>query len=103
MLPVRCDHNEHIWNQFALRVRGEGRRDALKSHLIEREIGCEVYYPLTMDQQECFADTPEASRSGNEVAHQLAQEALSIPIYPELTREMQDLVVAAIAEFLAEG
>jgi dTDP-4-amino-4,6-dideoxygalactose transaminase len=37
------------------------------------------------------------------VAHQLAQEALSIPIYPELTREMQDVVVAAIAEFLTEG
>jgi dTDP-4-amino-4,6-dideoxygalactose transaminase len=103
VLPVRCDHNEHIWNQFTLRVRGEGRRDALKARLIEREIGCEVYYPLTMDQQECFADTPEASRSGNEVAHQLAQEALSIPIYPELTREMQDVVVAAIAEFLTEG
>lgn len=101
VLPVRYDHNEHIWNQFTLRVRGDGKRDALKQHLIDREIGCEVYYPLTMDQQECFADTPEASRSGNEVAHQLAGEVLSIPIYPELTREMQDVVIAAIAEFLS--
>lgn len=100
VLPVRYEHNEHIWNQFTLRVIGEGRRDALRTHLGEREIGCEIYYPLTMDQQECFADLPEASRSGNEVSHALAAESLSIPIYPELTREMQDTVVAAIAEFL---
>lgn len=102
-LPVRYQHNEHIWNQFTLRLRGEGRRDALKQHLIDRDIGCEVYYPLTMDQQECFADLPETSRAGNAVAHQLAAEALSIPIYPELTQEMQDTVVEAIADFLATG
>ena len=103
VLPVAYEHNEHIWNQFTLRVRGEGRRDALKAHLLECEIGCEIYYPLTMDQQECFADLPESSRAGNAVAHQLADEALSIPIYPELTREMQDTVVDAIAGFLAAG
>lgn len=100
VLPVRYEHNEHIWNQFTLRVIGEGRREALRTHLGEREIGCEIYYPLTMDQQECFADLPEQSRTGNAVSHQLAAQALSIPIYPELTREMQDAVIAAIAEFL---
>jgi dTDP-4-amino-4,6-dideoxygalactose transaminase len=103
ILPTRCEHNDHIWNQFTLRVLGNGQRNALKQHLLDREIGCEVYYPLTMDQQECFADTPEASRAGNEVAHQLADQALSIPVYPELTREMQDVVVGAIAEFLTMG
>ena len=103
ILPTRCEHNEHIWNQFTLRVLGNGQRNALKQHLLDREIGCEVYYPLTMDQQECFADTPEASRAGNEMAHQLADQALSIPVYPELTREMQDVVVGAIAEFLTMG
>jgi len=99
VLPARYDHNEHIWNQFTLRVRGEGRRDALRQHLVDCGIGCEIYYPLTMDQQECFADLPESSRMGNGVAHQLASEVLSIPVYPELTREMQDVVVASIAEF----
>lgn len=100
LLPACYDHNEHIWNQFTLRVIGEGRREELRQHLGEREIGCEIYYPLTMDQQACFADTPEASRAGNEGAHLLASQALSIPVYPELTREMQDVVVTAIAEFL---
>lgn len=101
ILPTRYEHNDHIWNQFTLRVRGEAQRDALREHLAEREIGCEIYYPLTMDQQECFADTPDSSRRGNEVAHRLAAEVLSIPVYPELTTAMQDLVVDAIAEFLA--
>ena len=100
VLPTCYEHNEHIWNQFTLRVRGEGQRDALKKHLMGCEIGCEIYYPLTMDQQECFSSLPESSRRGNEVAHLLATEALSIPIYPELTREMQDVVVGALGEFL---
>ena len=53
-----------------------------------------------MDQQECFASLPESSRVGNDVAYSLAAEALSIPVYPELTREMQDHVIAALGEFL---
>ena len=81
-------------------MRGPGQRDLLRAHLAEREIGSEVYYPLTMDQQECFAELPARSREGNGVAHQLAGEVLSIPIYPELEREMQDWVVSAISEFL---
>ncbi|MEC9056709.1 MAG: DegT/DnrJ/EryC1/StrS family aminotransferase, partial [Verrucomicrobiota bacterium] len=100
VLPVCYEHNQHIWNQFTLRVRGKGRRDALRDHLMGRGIGCEIYYPLTMDQQECFASLPESSRQGNEVARSLAAEVLSIPVYPELTREMQDHVVAAVGEFL---
>ena len=80
-------------------MRGEGRRDALRKHLATHGIGCEIYYPLTMDQQECFTNLPERSRTGNETAHLLATEALSLPIYPELTREMQDHVVTVLAEF----
>ena len=99
VLPVAYQYNEHIWNQYTIRVLGEGRRDALRDHLEAAGIGSEIYYPLTMDQQECFADTPEASRSACEVAHQLAGEVLSIPVYPELTDGQKDQVVAAIAAF----
>jgi dTDP-4-amino-4,6-dideoxygalactose transaminase len=81
-------------------VLGAGQRDALRDHLVARQIGCEIYYPVTMDQQKCFADTPASSRIGCEVAHQLASEVLSIPIYPELTDSQKAEVVGAIAEFL---
>ena len=101
VLPVAYGHNRHIWNQYTLRIIGEGRRDAFKQYLADREIGSEIYYPLTMDQQPCFQDLPEASRAGCEVAHRLASEVISIPIYPELTREQQDEVVDVIGDALA--
>lgn len=100
VLPVAYPHNTHIWNQFTLRVLGAGQRDALRDHLASRQIGCEIYYPVTMDLQKCFADTPAASRAGCEVAHQLASQVLSIPIYPELTDAQKAEVVGAIADFL---
>ena len=101
VLPVAYPHHTHIWNQYTLRVIGEGRRDALKAHLGAAGIGCEIYYPVTMDQQQCFASTPEASRTDCDTAHRLAGEVISIPIYPELTAEQRAAVVAAIASWLA--
>ena len=101
VLPVAYAHNSHIWNQFTLRVLGAGKRDALKDHLLAKKIGCEVYYPVTLDQQQCFANLPASSRSGCDVSHQLAGEVLSIPIYGELTEAQRDEVIAAIAEWLA--
>lgn len=100
VLPVAYGHNSHIWNQFTLRVIGEGQREALRAHLGAAGIGCEVYYPLTLDMQECFADLPATSRKGCEVAHRLATEVLSIPIYPELSLNQKQEVVTAISRFM---
>jgi dTDP-4-amino-4,6-dideoxygalactose transaminase len=58
-----------------------------------------VYYPLTMDQQACFAHLPETSRNNCEIAHPLATEVLSIPIYAEITQPQRDEVIDAIAQF----
>jgi len=100
ILPVAYAHNEHIWNQYTVRVPGPGARDALQSHLQAQGIGCEIYYPRTMDQQDCFRDTPEASRSGCQTAHRLAAEALSLPIYPELPADHRARVIEAVGRFL---
>jgi dTDP-4-amino-4,6-dideoxygalactose transaminase len=100
VLPVAYDHNGHIWNQFTLRVRGEGQRDRLRSSLESSGIGCEVYYPLTLDQQACFANLPESALRPCPVARQLATEVLSIPVYPELPEAGRAEVVAAIGNFL---
>jgi dTDP-4-amino-4,6-dideoxygalactose transaminase len=99
VLPIAQSHNTHIWNQFTLRVL-HGQRDALKQHLISNGIGCEIYYPVTLDQQQCFAALPAHTKIGCEVSHQLALEALSIPIYPELTIAQKDEVIAALLSFL---
>jgi dTDP-4-amino-4,6-dideoxygalactose transaminase len=99
VLPSADAHNQHIWNQYTLRVLN-GKRDALRDHLLANGVGCEIYYPLTLDQQECFRNVPESARMGCDVAHRMAAEVLSIPVYPELTRPQLDEVIAAIASFL---
>lgn len=99
VLPVGYDHNGHIWNQYTLRVLG-GQRDALREHLNSRKIGCEVYYPVTLDQQQCFSSLPETSRQGCEISHRMAGEVISIPIYGELSEAQRLEVVAAIGEWL---
>jgi dTDP-4-amino-4,6-dideoxygalactose transaminase len=101
ILPVAYPHNEHIWNQYTVRVPGPGARDALQAHLKNEGIGCEIYYPRTMDQQDCFQDTPQASRTGCETAHRLAAECLSLPIYPELPADHRARVVEAVASFVS--
>ncbi len=99
ILPVAYPQNEHIWNQYTLRVPGPGQRDALKAHLLGQGIGCEIYYPLSLDQQPCYQNLPQ--RSDLPVAHLLAQEVLSLPVYPELSRPQQDEVIAAVQRCVA--
>ena len=101
VLPAAYPHNVHVWNQFTVRVLGRGRRDALRRFLGTRGIGSEVYYPLTMDQQPCFATLPERSRQDVPTATRLAEEVVSLPVFPELPATAIDEVIDAIGEFLA--
>lgn len=87
--------NHHIYNQFVIRV---ARRDALRDFLTSNGVGCEVYYPQCLHQQECLRPYGFSGQSFPE-AERAAQESLAIPIYPELTGEQQEYVVATIARF----
>jgi len=86
----------HIYNQYVIRVAAN--RDELRSFLTEREIGSEVYYPVPFHLQECFADLDYATgRFPN--SEKASASTLALPIYPELTRAMQDHVIGALREF----
>lgn len=96
ILPTVAPGNDHIWNQYTLRVPGAGRRDALRAHLTAAGIGHEIYYPLPLHRQECFAHLPAVTLP---VAEQLAGEVISIPVFPELADAERAAVVAALVSF----
>jgi dTDP-4-amino-4,6-dideoxygalactose transaminase len=100
VLPQAAADRGHVWNQFTLRVPGPGRRDALKSHLTARGIGCEIYYPVALHQQACFKQLPAHAIQACPVSESLTGEVLSIPVYPELSAAQCDEVIAAIADWL---
>src|SRR5581483_3955189 len=95
--PKVCEPDP-IWNQLVLRVAGEGRRDALLAHLKEKKVGTEVYYPLPLHRQECFAALGYAEGS-LPVSERAAKETLAVPVFPELLPEEIDYVIDALASF----
>ena len=93
--PVVDPANEHIFHQYTLRAE---RRDALQAHLKKEGIGHAVYYPVPLHRQPCFAHL--AYKDGSlPQAEQASREAISLPIYPELTRTQLDRVIDAIRGF----
>lgn len=93
--PVTDPQNEHIFHQYTLRVE---RRDELQAHLKAKGIGNAIYYPVPLHRQRCFAHL--GYREGRlPAAEQAAREAISLPVYPELTRDQLDYVVDAVRGF----
>ncbi len=95
VLPVEVLAGRHIFNQFVVRCT---RRTELIATLKSHQIGHEIYYPVPLHLQECFAelgyqpgDLPESERAAN--------ETLALPIYPELTESQLQSVVGVIAGF----
>jgi dTDP-4-amino-4,6-dideoxygalactose transaminase len=87
----------HIFNQYVIRTV---RRDQLKAALQEKGVGTEIYYPVPMHLQECFAYLGHQPGAFPESEH-AAKETLALPIYPELTDAQARHVVSCIAEFFA--
>ncbi|HEX6732215.1 MAG TPA: DegT/DnrJ/EryC1/StrS family aminotransferase [Pyrinomonadaceae bacterium] len=94
--PFVVSGSRHIFHQYVIRV--PVYRDALMEHLKEREVATKIYYPIPLHLQECFkflgykeGDFPEAEKA--------ALETFALPIFPEITQEQQEYVVAAIQDF----
>jgi len=94
--PATKPGYRHIYNQYVIRVP---ERDRMRDYLKECGIGTEIYYPVPLHVQECFADLgykpgdcPESMRA--------AAETIALPIYPELSEAQQQHVVDSVAGFL---
>lgn len=95
VLPATAPQRRHVYNQFVIRVH---ERDALMQHLKTDGVGSAVYYPVALHQQECFRHLGFGHYPNSERA---ARETLALPIYPELTPDMQGYVVETIKGFFS--
>ena len=96
--PPTVVASRHIFNQYVVRTKD---RDGLKDFLKVRQIGTEIYYPVSMHQQKCFADL--GYRKGDfPHSEEAAQTTLALPVYPELTDAQKRHVIDTLAAFAAE-
>ena len=100
VLPTEQPDHFHVYNQYVIRVPASAR-DALRAHMTTRRIGTEIYYPIPLHLQTCFAslghkpgDFPHSETA--------ARETLALPMYPELSETAQQYVVGTIVRFLRE-
>ena len=86
-----------VYHQCVVRVP---RRDELLAHLKASGIGCAVYYPRPLHLQECFEDLGQGL-GALPITEAACEDVIALPIFPELSDDQQDEVVAALREFLA--
>lgn len=96
LLPGICQPDP-IYNQYVVRV--PERRDALRGHLKAQGIATEVYYPIPLHLQDCFASL--GHRPGDlPWSETLARETVALPVFPELRPDEVDRVADAVVAFL---
>ncbi|MEA2012892.1 MAG: DegT/DnrJ/EryC1/StrS family aminotransferase [Verrucomicrobiota bacterium] len=94
-LPETLSNRRHIFNQFIVRAKD---RDALLAYLQEKGVGCAIYYPISLHEQECFADL-DYKKGDFPESEKAADETLALPIFPESTDQQAEYVVEMIQEF----
>jgi dTDP-4-amino-4,6-dideoxygalactose transaminase len=95
--PATDPANDHIFHQYTIRVP---QRNELQAHLKAKGIGHSVYYPLALHLQPCFAYLGY-QRGSFPAAEAAMDSVISLPVYPEMTRQQQDEVIDAVQSFYA--
>lgn len=86
---------EHVYNQFTICCRS---RDELQQFLRNNGVPTEIYYPLCLHLQPAFSYL-EYQLGSFPVAEAASAKVLSLPVYPELTDELQNLVTQSIQAY----
>ncbi len=96
--PFQATDSTHVFNQYTVRIKN-GNRDPLRNFLTNAGIASTIYYPKPVHQQVAYANTCMI-RTSLENAEMACKEVLSLPIYPELSRDELNAVVTGIKEGL---
>lgn len=106
ILPTCLPGGEGVWNQYTIRVRSQtapdpaAYRDQVRTQLQQRGIGTALYYPLPLHLQPVYVSL--GYRAGSlPVTEQVAQEVISLPMFPELTEAQQEQVVYTLKDVLS--
>ena len=97
ILPQEKLNRRHTWNQFTLRIPKQ--RDSLKAFLEQKDIGCAIYYPKTLDLQKSLETISTDKGFPTKNAHKASEEVLSLPIYPGLKPSQIEYVCENIRKF----
>jgi dTDP-4-amino-4,6-dideoxygalactose transaminase len=93
--PAILPGRTHIFHQYVIRCR---KRNELQAYLKSRDIGTDVYYPLSLHQQKCF-DNCRYDASDFPRTREACEQVLALPVFPELSQEQIEYVVDSIAAF----
>jgi dTDP-4-amino-4,6-dideoxygalactose transaminase len=92
--PVEANYARHVYHIYAVRVE---ERDELRRFLEAKGIGCGVHYPIPIHLQEAWRNVGY-SEGSFPIAENLAKEFLSLPMFPELTRDQIEYVAFCVGE-----
>jgi dTDP-4-amino-4,6-dideoxygalactose transaminase len=95
VLPYKSNDTKHIYHQYTIRIR-QGRRDEIKARLAEAGIGTMIYYPVPVHQLPIYADLSYQLP----IAEAAATEVLSLPIWPQIQRDVQERVATTLCQAL---
>jgi dTDP-4-amino-4,6-dideoxygalactose transaminase len=94
LTPFEAKYARHVYHVYAVRVQ---ERDAALRHLQEKGVGCAVHYPVPIHLQEAGRNLGYA-KGAFPIAENLADEFLSLPMFPELTEEQVEYVARCVSE-----
>ena len=97
--PFEADYARHVYHVYAIRVQ---ERDEVRRYLEEKGIGCGVHYPIPIHLQEAFRGLGY-TEGAFPIAEKLAEEFLSLPMFPELTTEQTQYVACCVNEAVGVG
>lgn len=97
VVPFRSKDSSHVFHQYTLRVK-DGKRDALRAYLTNKDIPAMVYYPVPLHLQKAYQDT-RYNKGAFPVSEELCNEVISLPMHTELSTEQLVFISESVVAF----